>query len=230
MAILSGHNLARSFGAEDIFSGISVTIPHGARIALVGPNGAGKTTLLNLLAGLDTPTEGSVTSTRGLRIGVLPQEAEMALAGKGVLWDEMLTAFDDLLAQEARLNQLADELAANPDDADLLRAYGNTQHRFEEAEEISGEVSVQVGQVLILEDDRGLVNVNLPWMWVIDGEVYTAKDLFDGEPFGTGDEASIKSLMVELEEESHTVTVYFAYELNVEGTRATAVIPFNIKS
>jgi hypothetical protein len=97
-------------------------------------------------------------------------------------------------------------------------------------EEISGEVSVLVGQVLILEDDGGLVNVNLPWKWVIDGEVYTAKDLFDGEPFGTGDEATVKSLMVELEEESHTVTVYFSYELNVEGTKATAVIPFNIKS
>jgi ATP-binding cassette subfamily F protein 3 len=133
MAILSGHNLARSFGAEDIFSGVSVSIPHGARIALVGPNGAGKTTLLNLLAGLDTPTEGEVSRAKGLRIGVLPQEAELALSGEGTLWDQMLAAFADLLAQEARLNQLADELAARPDDAELLRAYGNTQHRFEEA-------------------------------------------------------------------------------------------------
>ncbi len=133
MAIVSGHNLARSFGAEDIFTGVEVTIPHGARIALVGPNGAGKTTLLRLLAGLDEPSEGEVSHAKGLRIGVLPQEAEMALAGEQVLWDEMLTAFTDLLAQETRLSQLADELAASPDDADLLRTYGNVQHRFEEA-------------------------------------------------------------------------------------------------
>jgi hypothetical protein len=66
--------------------------------------------------------------------------------------------------------------------------------------------------------------------WVVDGEVYTAKDLFDGDPFGVGDEATINSLMMELEEESHTVTVYFTYELEIEGTKATAVIPFNIEA
>ncbi len=83
---------------------------------------------------------------------------------------------------------------------------------------------------MVLEDDGGLVNVNLPWRWMVDGEVYTAKDLFDGDPFGAGDKATIKSLMVELEEESHTVTIYIAYELEIQGTTATAVIPFNIEA
>lgn len=46
MAVLSANNVAKSFGANDIFSGVTVEIPHGAKIALVGPNGAGKTTLL----------------------------------------------------------------------------------------------------------------------------------------------------------------------------------------
>ncbi len=133
MALISGHNLAKSYGAEDIFAGVSVSIPHGARIALVGPNGSGKTTLLRLLTGLDTPTEGTVARAKGLRVGFLPQEAELALEGEGTLWDEMLSAFADLLAQEEHLRTLAEQLAVRPHDSALLELYGNAQQHFEAA-------------------------------------------------------------------------------------------------
>lgn len=39
---------------------VSFNIPQGAFVAIVGPSGSGKTTLLGLLAGLDTPTRGTV--------------------------------------------------------------------------------------------------------------------------------------------------------------------------
>jgi putative ABC transport system ATP-binding protein len=39
---------------------VSFTIRQGAFVAIVGPSGSGKTTLLGLLAGLDTPTRGTV--------------------------------------------------------------------------------------------------------------------------------------------------------------------------
>ena len=39
---------------------VSFTIQQGAFVAIVGPSGSGKTTLLGLLAGLDTPTRGTV--------------------------------------------------------------------------------------------------------------------------------------------------------------------------
>ena len=39
------------------------TFGDGAFVAIVGPSGSGKTTLLGLLAGLDTPSAGSATST-----------------------------------------------------------------------------------------------------------------------------------------------------------------------
>src|SRR5437763_15464477 len=39
---------------------VSFTIQQGAFVAIVGPSGTGKTTLLGFLAGLDTPTWGSV--------------------------------------------------------------------------------------------------------------------------------------------------------------------------
>ena len=39
---------------------LSITIPHGQFVAIVGPSGSGKSTLLGLIAGLDTPSGGSI--------------------------------------------------------------------------------------------------------------------------------------------------------------------------
>ena len=44
----------------DILKGIDLEIPRGQFAAIIGPSGSGKSTLLGLLAGLDTPTSGSI--------------------------------------------------------------------------------------------------------------------------------------------------------------------------
>jgi putative ABC transport system ATP-binding protein len=45
----------------DVLQGVNLDIPEGDFLALMGPSGSGKTTLLNLIGGLDTPTQGSIS-------------------------------------------------------------------------------------------------------------------------------------------------------------------------
>lgn len=44
----------------EVLKGVSLTVSHGEKLFLVGPSGAGKTSLLYTLAGLESPTSGSV--------------------------------------------------------------------------------------------------------------------------------------------------------------------------
>ncbi len=54
-------NLTKQFGAHSpAVADISLQIDRGECLALVGPSGCGKTTLLRLIAGLETPTQGSI--------------------------------------------------------------------------------------------------------------------------------------------------------------------------
>ncbi len=63
--IIVAENLAKSVltseGILHILSSIDLIINSGESIAIVGESGSGKSTLIGLLAGLDTPTSGSIT-------------------------------------------------------------------------------------------------------------------------------------------------------------------------
>jgi len=129
MSILTATNLAKSFGANDIFSGVSLSIPRSARIGLVGANGVGKTTLLRVLLGEETPSEGQVHRAQGLRVGYLPQEAIQTT--ERTLWQECLLPFEHLMKLQSDLAHLADEMSREMDDPTLLEKYGNLQTKFE---------------------------------------------------------------------------------------------------
>jgi ABC transport system ATP-binding/permease protein len=74
MAILvTVQQIRKAFGARPLFENISLAIESGERIGLIGPNGMGKSTLLKILAQETQPDEGTVSFSRGLRVGYLPQ-------------------------------------------------------------------------------------------------------------------------------------------------------------
>jgi ABC-type branched-subunit amino acid transport system ATPase component len=77
-ALLSAEGIAKSFGAAQVLSGISLSIAAGEPLGLFGPNGSGKTTLVNILSGLLLPDAGTVRF-EGKEITRLPLDARYRL-------------------------------------------------------------------------------------------------------------------------------------------------------
>ncbi|GAB5492513.1 MAG: ABC-F family ATP-binding cassette domain-containing protein [Phototrophicaceae bacterium] len=126
MSILKANNISKFYGADEIFSNVSVEIPNDARTAVVGPNGAGKTTMIKLFIGEELPTEGNIHIAKGAKIAYLPQRPE--LVGNHTLWEEAIGAFNDLKAIEAELADLAIKMG---DSDEAVEAYGKLQAEFE---------------------------------------------------------------------------------------------------
>jgi putative ABC transport system ATP-binding protein len=67
----------------DILKGLDFTVPKGQFAAIMGSSGSGKSTLLGLLAGLDTPSAGSVR-LNGTEISYLPEDKLAQVRGKTI--------------------------------------------------------------------------------------------------------------------------------------------------
>ena len=111
--MISVDNVSVSYGGWTLFDGISFLVNPKDRIGLVGKNGAGKTTLLRLIIGEQQPTEGAITRNGDCTVGYLPQQ--MKVADTTTLIDETATAFAEVLAIEAEIEQLTAEIAMRED-------------------------------------------------------------------------------------------------------------------
>ena len=111
--MISVNNVSVLFGDYALLDSISFLVNKRDRIGLTGRNGAGKSTLLKILAGVQEPSEGSVSVPSGLKIGYLPQTKVYA-EGKTVR-KEAETAFNDVLDLQEELECLHRELGERTD-------------------------------------------------------------------------------------------------------------------
>lgn len=65
----------------EILRGIDLHIPRGQFVAILGPSGSGKSTLLGLMAGLDTPTRGTI-ALDGVEISGLEEDSLARVRGQ----------------------------------------------------------------------------------------------------------------------------------------------------
>ena len=101
--MLIGSDISKSYSDRTLFSGLTLNLAAGDRIALIGPNGSGKTTLMDILAGDIPPDTGSVSRQRNVTLGYLKQEPDV-FAGKPLL--------EEVLDAGSEVNSLVDEIAA----------------------------------------------------------------------------------------------------------------------
>ena len=167
--IIAVDNVTKTFGARVLFAGASLRVGPRDRVALVGPNGAGKTTLLEILAGLQSPDEGSVSAAKDTVVGYLRQEA-IEMHDRTVL-AEALTAAGDVTSLEHRLHVLETEIADMPEGDEQLRLldeYGKLRDHYEHAGgySLESEAKAVLGGLGFKETDlaRGVDEFSGGWL------------------------------------------------------------------
>lgn len=82
-ATLAAQGLAHHYGQRAALEDVSLTLEPGTVTAIVGPNGAGKSTLLRILAGLQSPSAGTVSVDGQPLESLKPQERARRIAFAG---------------------------------------------------------------------------------------------------------------------------------------------------
>ena len=72
------------YGQRPVIDRLSFTASSGEIVGVIGPNGGGKTTLLRLLAGLESPQDGTVEKKKDLRIGMVFQHPHQQIFERSV--------------------------------------------------------------------------------------------------------------------------------------------------
>jgi ABC-2 type transport system ATP-binding protein len=70
--LIDGRHITKRYGHTTVLSDVDISISGGQVVGIVGENGSGKSTLLQILAGLISPTSGSVE--RRATVGYCPQD------------------------------------------------------------------------------------------------------------------------------------------------------------
>jgi ATP-binding cassette subfamily F protein 3 len=111
--MIAVNNLTISFSGRYLFDGINFNINPGDRIGLIGRNGSGKSTMLKLIAGLESPEEGTISKPNGYNIGYLPQEG--IVESDLNIYDETMSAMGNLLTLEDQIKELTEDISSRND-------------------------------------------------------------------------------------------------------------------
>lgn len=128
MSVLTVTHLSQRFLDKQLYQDASFQVNEADHLGVIGQNGVGKSTLIKILTGSLTPDAGTIVWQRHLHVGYLDQYAN--LQPGQTIHDFLQTAFADLFAKEAKMNQIYADYAEAPDD-DLLAKAGELQQYLE---------------------------------------------------------------------------------------------------
>ena len=111
--MVSVQDISVSFGSFDLLTNVSFLINDQDRIGLAGKNGAGKSTLLKIIAGLQSPSSGTIDMSRDVTIGYLPQQ--MKVDDTTTLLNETVTAFTEIIGLSEEIEYTGAEITRRED-------------------------------------------------------------------------------------------------------------------
>jgi nitrate ABC transporter ATP-binding subunit len=137
---LALHDVRKSFtgrrGArQDVLRGIDLTVAPGEFVSLIGHSGCGKSTLLNVVAGLLTPDDGTVTLD-GAPVGQPGPDRAMVFQNYSLLPRLNLLANVRAAVRSARPDLTRDRAAELSEH--YLTAVGLWEHRHKRPHQVSG--------------------------------------------------------------------------------------------
>ena len=167
--MISVENLKVEFGVEPLFEGVSYVINPRDRIALVGKNGAGKSTMLKILAGLQQPTDGTVSVPKEMKICYLPQV--MKITDTRSVREETESVFAELTCSD-------DDTEIYRRQADMAKTLKGLGFRNEDLDRPTSEFSggwrmrielakllLQQPDVLLLDEPTNHLDINsIQWL------------------------------------------------------------------
>ncbi|MFE4258343.1 ABC transporter ATP-binding protein [Streptomyces sp. NPDC056883] len=209
--LIDVHGVSKTYDAGPaVLTGLTLRVRAGEALAVLGPSGSGKSTLLNLIAGLDRPSEGSV-SVDGVRVDSLTEteSAKYRRSRIGMVFQffnllDDLTVLDNVLLPAQLSGTPRAEAAARA--AELLARLGIDRHARAFPGRLSGGERQRVAVARAL--------MNRPPLLLAD------------EPTGALDTASgadVRELLRELNADGQTI-VLVTHDLALAESCATRTI------
>ncbi len=96
MAFIKFDNVSKSYGKQDIISGLNLEIEKGSFTVLVGPSGCGKSTLLRLIAGLEDIDSGSLFLDGKYVNNIEPKDRDIAIVFQNYALYPHMSTFENM--------------------------------------------------------------------------------------------------------------------------------------
>lgn len=164
--VLQLSDISLTFGGDPVFSGLSLNIQPGDRVALVGRNGSGKSTLMKVMAGLVEPDSGDRVAGPGITVGYMEQDPTME--GFATLGDFASSRLD--AAEMYKIEMVAEGLKFDPS-RDVNVASGGERRRAALA-----KLMAEAPELMLLDEPTNHLDIEaIAWL---ENELKTTRDAF----------------------------------------------------
>lgn len=128
MSLVSFSNLYKTFeDGTEALKGIDLEIEKGELLAVVGPSGCGKTTLLRILAGLETPSSGTVSISGKNLDSIPPGDRDLSMVFQNYALFPHLSVFQNMAfglqarkCEQKKIRSVVERVARRLELLDLL--------------------------------------------------------------------------------------------------------------